>query len=91
MNIMRTRARAQAGTPVNGNAEMTIHDVWEYETGYTLNGSTAYELEALANEDFELVRKAIIAAVKSKTTDRLRYNYFKKIFDGLKNPMRDRL
>ena len=65
---------------------MDIHDVWEYETGFKLTGSVAYELEMLANEDFELVHRAIVRAVGSKDTARLRYNYFKKIYDDMKNP-----
>lgn len=75
-----------AKLPNTENTDMDIHDIWEYETGFKLTGSVAYQLEELANDDFALVHKAIIKAVESKTTDRLRYNYFKKIFDGMKNP-----
>lgn len=75
-----------AKLPNTENTDMDIHDIWEYETGYPLTGSLAYELEELANDDFDLVHKAIIKAVASKMTDRLRYNYFKKIYDDMKTP-----
>lgn len=65
--------------------EADIHDIWEYETGYTLNGSVAFELESMANENFELTRQAIIAAVKANTRGKVSFNYFKAIFNSLKN------
>lgn len=76
---------------ITSRVEMDIHEVWEYETGYRLTGSVAYELEELANADFEGVRQAIIAAVKSKTTARVRYNHFRAIYADMLNPKRQSL
>lgn len=84
-SLSSTRARDTLSR-VPPKAEMDIHEVWEYETGYKLTGSVAYELEELANADFEGVRQAIIAAVKSKDTARVRYNHFRAIYDGTKKP-----
>ena len=61
-----------------------IHDIWEFETGYILNGSVAFELESMANENFELTRQAIIAAVKANCKSKVSFNYFKAIFNSLK-------
>lgn len=62
--------------------EMDIHDIWLYETGYSLKGSIAFELERLANEDFDLMHKAIKEAVASSA--RPNFNYVKAIFERLK-------
>lgn len=64
--------------------EADIHDIWEYETGYVLNGSVAFELERMANDDFELTRQAIITAVKSNTKGKVSFNYVKAIFNARK-------
>lgn len=89
-SVSATRARETLSS-VPPKAEMDIHEVWEYETGYRLTGSVAYELEELAKSDFEGVRQAIIAAVKSKDTARVRYNHFRAIYDGTKKPKRQPL
>lgn len=90
ITVSETHAR-ETLRGITSTGEMDIHEVWEYETGYRLTGSVAYELEELANTDFEGVRQAIIAAVKSKDTARVRYNHFRAIYDGTKKPKRQPL
>lgn len=63
-----------------------IHDIWLYETGQPLKGSVAYELEQLANNDFDGVHNAIIQAVKANSKDTVSFNFFKAVYESMKNP-----
>lgn len=67
------------------NNKMSVHELWKFETGQQLTGSTAIELESLARtygrDSFTF---ALIKAVQSKTTERLRFSYFKKILENMK-------
>ncbi len=65
--------------------EMDVHELWEYETGFKLTGSVAYELETLERTyGRESFHAALIKAVASKDSARLRFNYFKSILEGKK-------
>lgn len=83
-----TTARTRdTSSNVTSSVDMDIHEVWEYETGQPLRGSVAFELERLANADFEGVREAIIAAVKANSKGTVSFNYFKAVYENAKgNP-----
>ena len=87
-DITTTTARTRdTSSNITSSVDMDIHEIWEYETGQPLRGSVAYELERLANADFEGVREAIITAVKANSRGTVSFNYFKAVYDKSKaNP-----
>lgn len=68
-------------------SEMDVQDLWEYETGYALHGSIAYELESLEKTyGRESFHSALIKAMQSSTSPKLRFSYFKKVLENLNKP-----
>ena len=70
---------AQSVSPV----EMDCHDLWEYETGFKLTGSIAYELERLEQKHGrKKFHQALKDAVAGNSKGRVTFNYFKAILEG---------
>lgn len=68
-------------------SEMDVQDLWEYETGYALHGSIAYELESLEKTyGRESFHTALIKAMKSKDSSKLKFSYFQKVLENLNKP-----
>lgn len=80
-------ARAKENKSVTDLTELDVQDLWEYETGYALHGSIAYELESLEKTyGRESFHSALIKAMQSSTSPKLRFSYFKKVLENLNKP-----
>ena len=63
-----------------------IGEFWLRQTGFRLTGDLAFDLCKKADDDRKLTEAAIVKAMGSKPTYVLKYDHFKKVYDGLKAP-----
>jgi len=63
-----------------------IGEFWLRQTGFRLTGDLAFDLCQKADDDRKLTEAAIVKAMGSKPTYVLKYDHFKKVYDGLKAP-----
>lgn len=63
-----------------------IGEFWLRQTGFRLTGDLAFDLCKKADDDRKLTEAAIVKAMGSKSTYVLKYDHFKKVYDGLKAP-----